>query len=128
MVEALGIALRRLAEGDLTSDLEEDFPEDYQKLRTDFNEAVRALRKAVAAVTHNAESIRNETKEITSAADDLSRRTEKQAATLEETAAAISSGDLDGDSASYRLASGEAASRVTASRRSRDWATMRPSR
>jgi methyl-accepting chemotaxis protein len=89
VVEALGVALRRLAEGDLTSDLNEDFPEEYRQLRADFNEAVSALRKAVAAVMHNAESIRNETKEITSAADDLSRRTEKQAATLEETAAAL---------------------------------------
>lgn len=37
----------------------------------------------------NAESIQNETGEITSASDGLSRRTEKQAATLEETAAAL---------------------------------------
>ena len=40
-------------------------------------------------MAHNVDSIRNETTEITSSADDLSRRTEKQAATLEETAAAL---------------------------------------
>ncbi len=89
VVTALGQALQRLARGDLTVDLPQSFPQDYEKLRQDFNSAVVALREAVGAVTQNVESIRNETTEITSAADDLSRRTEKQAATLEETAAAL---------------------------------------
>lgn len=88
-VEALGVALNKLAEGDLTSEITSDFPEDYEKLRQDFNLAVKSLQQAVAAVVDNTESIRNETREITTAADDLSRRTEKQAATLEETAAAL---------------------------------------
>ena len=89
VVEALGVALRGLADGDLTGDISDEFPQDYEKLRADFNQAILALRQAIGAVTHNADSIRHETKEITSAADDLSRRTEKQAATLEETAAAL---------------------------------------
>lgn len=89
VVEALGVGLQSLAEGDLTVEIEESFPEDYEKLRTNFNAAVQALMEAVSAVLHNSESIHNETSEITSAADDLSRRTEKQAATLEETAAAL---------------------------------------
>lgn len=89
VVTALGQALQRLSLGDLTVDLPQAFPQDYEKLRQDFNSAVVALREAVGAVTQNVESIRNETTEITSAADDLSRRTEKQAATLEETAAAL---------------------------------------
>jgi methyl-accepting chemotaxis protein len=89
VVDALGLGLQNLADGDLTCDINTVFPAEYEKLRADFNSAVGALRDAVAAVMHNADSIRNETKEITSAADDLSRRTEKQAATLEETAAAL---------------------------------------
>ena len=89
VVKALGVALTELAEGDLNSDILVPFPPEYDKLRSDFNAAVSALRNAVGAVVHNAESIRSETLEITSAADDLSRRTEKQAATLEETAAAL---------------------------------------
>ena len=89
VVDALGVGLQGLSEGDLTSEISETFPEDYEKLRTDFNAAVNALKEAVGAVMHNSESIRNETSEITTAADDLSRRTEKQAATLEETAAAL---------------------------------------
>ncbi|AXI48803.1 methyl-accepting chemotaxis protein [Sulfitobacter sp. SK012] len=89
VVEALGVALTRLAGGDLSSDILEDFPPEYDKLRADFNAAVTALRNAVGVVIQNADSIRNETGEISGAADDLSRRTEKQAATLEETAAAL---------------------------------------
>lgn len=89
VVTALGVALKRLAEGDLVCEIPGHFPNEYETLRSDFNEAVIALHNAVGAVIKNADSIRNETKEISSAADDLSRRTEKQAATLEETAAAL---------------------------------------
>ena len=89
VVKALGVGLQNLADGKLSSRITEEFPADYEKLRTDFNAAVTALRDTVGAVMSNAESIRNETTEITAAADDLSTRTEKQAATLEETAAAM---------------------------------------
>lgn len=89
VVDALGVALKGLADGDLTKEITDTFPAEYESLRRDFNLAVGSLRNAVGAVTHNADSIRNEAQEITSAADDLSRRTEKQAATLEETAAAL---------------------------------------
>lgn len=88
-VDALGVALKKLAEGDLSGEITSAFPDDYEQLREDFNLALTSLQDAVAAVVNNTESIRNETKEITTAADDLSRRTEKQAATLEETAAAL---------------------------------------
>lgn len=89
VVAALGQGLQDLSEGNLTLELKEPFPDEYEKLRLDFNGALNSLRNAVAAVTYNVNSIRGETTEITSAADDLSRRTERQAATLEETAAAL---------------------------------------
>ncbi len=89
VVEALGKGLQKLAGGDLTGEISESFPSEYEKLRSDFNSAISSLRDVVGAVTHNASSIRQEAGEITTAADDLSRRTEKQAATLEETAAAL---------------------------------------
>lgn len=89
VVTALGESLKRLSDGDLAHQLSDSFPPDYEELRANFNLAVTSLREAVGAVTQNVESIRNETSEITTAADDLSRRTERQAATLEETAAAL---------------------------------------
>lgn len=89
VVDALGQVLKDLSDGKLTTEIQQAFPPDYEKLKLDFNAAVFALRDTVATVVQNSDSIRNETKEITVAADDLSRRTEKQAATLEETAAAL---------------------------------------
>ena len=89
IVALLGAALNKLAEGDLGADIEQDVPATYTALRDNYNMTLVSLRDAIGAVYHNAESIRSETSEITSAADDLSRRTEKQAATLEETAAAL---------------------------------------
>ncbi|MEO0938592.1 MAG: methyl-accepting chemotaxis protein [Pseudomonadota bacterium] len=111
IVTALGDALRGLAEGDLTGEIEVSFPSEYEALRHDYNAAVVALRNAIGGVMQNAESIRHETTEITSAADDLSRRTERQAATLEETAAA-----LDELTSSVRSAaeSADAASKMSA--------------
>ncbi|MEO9684121.1 MAG: methyl-accepting chemotaxis protein [Tateyamaria sp.] len=89
VVTALGEGLQRLSLGDLSHELIQNFPPDYKDLRNNFNKAVLSLRDAIGAVTYNVNSIRNETTEITTAADDLSRRTERQAATLEETAAAL---------------------------------------
>ncbi|QPM90105.1 methyl-accepting chemotaxis protein [Pseudooceanicola algae] len=89
VVDTLKVGLRRLAQGDLTSTISQPFREDYEQLRTNFNQAVEALHAAMCAVVQNADSIRGETGEISNAADELARRTEKQAATLEETAAAL---------------------------------------
>ena len=89
VVDALRVALGRLAEGDLTTEITDRFTADYEQLRQDFNEATRRLLDAMRAVVENADSIRSEAGEISSASDDLSRRTEQQAATLEETAAAL---------------------------------------
>ena len=89
VVEALGMALKSLSNGDLTCEITSAFQDEYEQLRMDFNAAISALNTTVSSVTQNAKSIREETGEISSAADDLSKRTEKQAATLEETAAAL---------------------------------------
>jgi methyl-accepting chemotaxis protein len=89
VVEGLRVGLKRLAEGDLTSQILDPFSEDYESLRNDFNIAMTKLLDAMRSVVENADMIRGEASEISNAADDLSRRTEKQAATLEETATAL---------------------------------------
>jgi methyl-accepting chemotaxis protein len=83
-------ALDKLANGKLTYRLTSAFPPEYERLRTDFNDAVGKLQTTIEAVAANTLAIRSGTLEISTAADDLSRRTEQQAANLEETAAAIS--------------------------------------
>ena len=89
VVAALAGGLERLAAGDLVAQLDRPFPAEFERLRADFNAAVGRLRDAMRAVVSNAEAIRSGTGEIGQAADDLSRRTEQQAASLEETAAAL---------------------------------------
>ncbi|MFT4782844.1 MAG: methyl-accepting chemotaxis protein [Paracoccaceae bacterium] len=89
VVNDLTMALQRLSSGDLTAQLTEPFADDYETLRTNFNTAISKLSGALNNVIAVSGSIRQEAAEITSAADNLSRRTEQSAATLEETAAAL---------------------------------------
>jgi methyl-accepting chemotaxis protein len=89
VVDALRTGLTRLREGDLTHRIETPLGADYETLREDFNAAVDGLRETVLGVSEMVDTIRTDVREITGAAEDLSRRTEHQAATLEETAAAL---------------------------------------
>ncbi|MBU1385932.1 MAG: globin-coupled sensor protein [Alphaproteobacteria bacterium] len=89
VVAIVGQALTGLSKGDLASTVEDEFPEEYRQLKSDFNAAVRNLGHAMTAVADNAGSIQSGAGEISEAADDLARRTEQQAASLEETAAAL---------------------------------------
>jgi methyl-accepting chemotaxis protein len=89
VVDALRNGLGSLAEGNLSQRIDDAFPQDYEQLRKDFNDAVDRLRDAMRGVVENADLIRGEAAEISNAADDLSVRTERQAATLEQTASAL---------------------------------------
>ena len=89
VVQSLGEALERLAEGDLTHRLSQAFPASYRKLRDDFNAAMGRLQETMAVINGAVHGIRSSSGEISQAADSLSRRTEQQAAGLEETAAAL---------------------------------------
>ncbi|MBY6057908.1 methyl-accepting chemotaxis protein [Leisingera daeponensis] len=89
VVAALSSKLSALSQGDLTAQITEVFPEDYEQLRRDFNTTAQNLSGTVEQVIAAAASIRNGATEISQASDDLSHRTESQAATLEQTAAAL---------------------------------------
>ena len=89
VVKTLAVGLSGLSAGDLTHRIDQPFPGDYRQLGEDFNTAVDALRKAMGVIAANASGMLTGAGEISQAADDLSRRTEQQAASLEETAAAL---------------------------------------
>ena len=89
VVSNLAAGLSKLSAGDMTYRIDVPFAGDYEKLRTDFNDAMSTLHEAMKVIAANASGIRSGANEITQASDDLSRRTEQQAATLEETAAAL---------------------------------------
>ncbi|MEN3791148.1 methyl-accepting chemotaxis protein [Fulvimarina sp. MAC3] len=89
VVRDIGAGLNRLAEGDLTARIETAFPPAYEKLRSDFNRALEAIESAIGSIADVSGSIETGVSEIRAASDDLSLRTERQAASLQETASAI---------------------------------------
>ena len=89
VVTGLAGGLQRLAAGDLLCRIDDRFDADFEKLRTDFNDTAETLQQALLKVSENASAMTRGAAEIGAAADDLSRRTEQQAASLEETAAAL---------------------------------------
>ncbi len=89
VVDALSVALAHLSSGDLMQRVDAAFPAEYAKLKQDFNAALDKLRDTMVSIGHGARSMHNNSGEVSQAADDLSRRTEHQAASLEETAAAL---------------------------------------
>jgi methyl-accepting chemotaxis protein len=89
VVSTLAGALGKLADGDLTYRVRDGFPYEYDSLKTDLNRAFESLQDALGRITQNAESVRSASSAIAGAAEDLSSRTESQAASLEQSAAAI---------------------------------------
>ncbi|MBB3472221.1 methyl-accepting chemotaxis protein [Sphingomonas sp. BK345] len=84
----VGDGLARLADADLAARFS-GFPPAYAKLEQDFNAAMDAMAQVMGAVTSATNGINDGAADIRAASDDLSQRTEQQAASLEETAAAM---------------------------------------
>ena len=89
VVESLADGLEKLSKGQLTFRLNQAFAAEYEKLRLDFNAAMETLQETMTVIGGATLGIRSGANEITQASDDLSGRTEQQAASLEETAAAL---------------------------------------
>lgn len=87
--DSLAGGLQKMAAGDLTTQIQTKFSAELEPLRENFNLSVEQLGETLLAVSGSAYSIGNSTAELATAADNLSRRTEQQAATLEETSAAL---------------------------------------
>nr|WP_253949381.1 methyl-accepting chemotaxis protein [Mangrovicoccus sp. HB161399] len=89
VVTDLGDALHKLAQGDLETRIEREFPEAYERLRQDFNATVGNLEAIVGRIRSSSERISAQSGTISGTADDFGKRAEHSAATLEETAAAL---------------------------------------
>ncbi|WP_136659738.1 HAMP domain-containing methyl-accepting chemotaxis protein [Nitratireductor sp. XY-223] len=89
VIESVANGLHHLAEGDLSVELSEPFIAEYEELRSAFNQSVGTLNRTLTDITGSTDIVQTGSTEISQAADDLSRRTEQQAAALEETAAAL---------------------------------------
>ncbi|MET0360322.1 MAG: HAMP domain-containing methyl-accepting chemotaxis protein, partial [Sphingobium sp.] len=89
VVRALGSGLEAVSSGDLTYQINEPFAGQYEGLRMSFNSTVTGLERSLSQVAGSAKSVHAGSTEIRAASEDLSRRTEQQAASLEETTAAM---------------------------------------
>jgi methyl-accepting chemotaxis protein len=88
IVEAVGIA-RRVAEGDLTVQVQDGGREETGQLMAALSEMTQNLRNVVADVSGGAQTVAHTSDQIALGNRDLSQRTEEQASTLEETASAL---------------------------------------
>ncbi len=89
VMRSVATGLNKLSDGDLLYRLAQPFSAEYEKLRSDFNDAMATLQETMTSIASNTNGVRSGAGEITQASDDLSRRTEQQAASLEQTAAAL---------------------------------------
>ena len=81
--------LAAMAETDLTQRVEGEFSGAFGKLQTDTNRVAERLGEVMAHLRDTSGLLKTATGEILSGATDLSERTTKQAATIEETSATM---------------------------------------
>jgi methyl-accepting chemotaxis protein len=89
VVDGLGRGLERLAQGDLTYRVQDNWADEYRKIQGDFNGAIDQLHETLKAIADSTREVSNAASEISSSTTDLSQRTEEQAASLEETSASM---------------------------------------
>lgn len=115
----LGQSMGHLADGDLSARIDEgaysDLGTDYVKLCGDFNKLAVGIGDLVQQMDGSVNTVAQSAKDLSGMADDLSRRAETQAATLEETVAALEELSKSVNSAADRA--GEADTQVNESRR-----------
>lgn len=89
VIAKLSEALDRLRNGDLDAYVTADFPGDYAVLKADYNNALAALSGIIASVSVGMEALMTGAGQVSEASQELARRTESGAASLEETGAAL---------------------------------------
>ncbi|WP_066718424.1 methyl-accepting chemotaxis protein [Sphingomonas pituitosa] len=91
-ITAFETALNALSDGDLTNELS-GLPTSFAALEKSYNRTLDRIREMIASVSDGTMRIRSGINEISQAAEDLSRRTQGNAASLEQTTAAVSQMD-----------------------------------
>ncbi|WP_349780505.1 methyl-accepting chemotaxis protein [Xanthomonas sp. WHRI 7065] len=88
-LQSLSSLLQSIAAGDLTARMTGEFKGVFAQMRDDANATAAQLAEIVGRIQHSAVSINSAASEIAAGNQDLSQRTEQQAANLEETAASM---------------------------------------
>ncbi len=88
-ITEIGTAMKAMSNGDLTLSLDRPFVPSMEDLRHHFNATLAQLRSTMENIGISVAAIADGSREISQNAGSLSRRTEQNAASLEETAAAL---------------------------------------
>ena len=122
IVGSIGEALAALARGDLTVKVTAELAEPFARLKEDFNSAAAALSEVIGEVREGADALSHDAGHIAQAANELAKRTEASAASIEQTSVALV--DVDGRLRGSAAAAGETVERadagIAAVRRGRD--------
>ncbi|GLQ16632.1 methyl-accepting chemotaxis protein [Maritalea porphyrae] len=88
-IKETGEVLAALANTDLTKRMEGNYDGAFLQLKNDTNRVADRLTDVVGQLRSTSTALKNATSEILAGANDLSERTTRQAATIEETSAAM---------------------------------------
>lgn len=89
VVDSLAECLQKLSEGNLRNRIDAPFSGRYADIKTNYNLALDKLEQLIIEVANSAQLLNSGAAEIRRASGDLSLRTEQQAASIEEAAAAM---------------------------------------
>lgn len=89
VIDELNDALASLASGALDCTLDNEFPAAFEGLRQNYNASVNELARVIGELKSAAEVINTDAHNVSDSSRSLAQRTENQAATLEQTAAAM---------------------------------------
>ncbi len=88
-VDTVGAGLERFSNGDFENPIQDEFPTVLADLRIYYNDTLDKLAGTLAHVRSTGVVLKNDSNTLRQATNDLSKRTEAQAASLEETSAAL---------------------------------------
>jgi methyl-accepting chemotaxis protein len=88
-IEDIMHVVAALATGDLTQKIENNYLGTLDQLKNDINNTIDKLTHIIIALLESADSVNNASQEISQGNLSLSRRTEQQASSLQETAASM---------------------------------------
>ncbi len=116
IIEQLTQSLGRMAGGDLGGRIDQVFTGQYEQLRLAFNQSLGQLEAIVSRLRETSSSLRTATVEILTGANDLSQRTTRQAAAIEQTSAAVEQlGSSVSENASRAITASDKARHVSTS-------------
>ncbi len=107
VVTGLGTGLERMAKGDLTYRITDEFIDEYKQVQEDFNAAIAQLQDTISNIAMSSSEVSSAASEISASTSNLSQRTEEQAASIEETSASMEQISVDGEEERRERAAGE---------------------